>query len=570
MKRSNDFINSIIKRMSLDQKVGALLTLGFAGIVPKQHIYDYITKYHCGGLRLSPEMRIFGKYVDPDSDKTVINVSNKSGYKYENVPPVCTAKEYKEILDELQMIAQKRPLSLPLHFSFDQEGGTSSDMAFPGINIFSKPMGIKATGDKKLSYLVSKAVAEQSKAIGFNWIHSPVLDVNTVPDNPEIVTRSYSDDANEVAEYALEACKGYKDGKVIATGKHFPGRGASAVDAHFQVPVIDVDKETLMNRELLPYRKLFEAGVLPSVMIAHSVFPAIDPDNIATVSNKILTGLLREELKFEGVIATDSMTMGGVATRYGVANACAMSLEAGADLVLMKAENQLVHETIDMIKKFINEGRISEEELDNKVYRILDLKHQYGLFYNENDKMESPEAVMNRTSIKKLSKHVAKKSVLVAKDVKNYLPLKKNETAIVIEQKIKNNNDMQWHSGILYENCLRFGADVDYLETDYIYDNTDKENIKAALPDYSTVIITNYYLRTMKSNKVFLEDILKDYKGKVIVVTNTPYEEISIPAEAECVIVTFATSPDNVEVTAGALYGEIVPEGVWPITYRLP
>ena len=250
----------------------------------------------------------------------MVQVAPKNGVKYATAP-VCTASEYKAVLDSLQTAARKRPLSIPLHFSYDQEGGTSADFSFGGVNLFTKPMGIRAMNDPKMAYEIALAVSRQSRAVGFNWIHSPVLDVNSDPRNPEIYTRAYSDIAEEVAEYAEESCRGFQEGRMIATGKHFPGRGHSDVDAHFGVPIIDVDRDTMMRRELLPYKRLIEKDLLPSIMIAHSIFPAFDPDNIATVSKPILTGLLREELGFDGVITTDSMTMGAVATRYGVANA---------------------------------------------------------------------------------------------------------------------------------------------------------------------------------------------------------------------------------------------------------
>lgn len=566
MKKENAFVKDLISRMTLDQKIGALLTLGFAGAVPRKHIYDYITKYHCGGLRLTPFNRTFGSYVDPRNSKAVVSVTTSRGIKFKPAP-LCTPSEYKSVLDELQRVARERPLSLPLHFSYDQEGGTSADFAFGSVNLFTKPMGQRATGDPKMAYEIARAISLQSRAVGFTWVHSPVLDVNTDPRNPEIYTRAYSDNAEEVAEYAGESCRGFKEGGLIATGKHFPGRGHSDVDAHFQVPVIDVDRETMLNRELLPYRKLIEKGVLPSIMIAHSIFPAIDPDNIATVSKPIITGLLREELGFDGVITTDSMTMGGVATRYGVANACAMSLEAGADLVLMKAEGPLVEETIEAIRSFINEGRITLEELDKKVYRILNLKYEYGLFYNQNDRDVVPETVINDPAIIKLSKQVAKRSVLIGRDSENWLPIDPAEKVLVIEQKVKQFNTLKWHSGILFEGCMKYSDNVDYLETSYTWDSKDHEEIKKEIDNYDTLVITNYFCRGSLCNKEAIEEIIASGK-KVIVVTNTPYEEVSIPKNAKSVVITFATSPDNIEVVAGTLYGEIRPEGVWPVSYH--
>ncbi|MDD3251455.1 MAG: glycoside hydrolase family 3 protein [Lachnospiraceae bacterium] len=565
MKRTNSYINGLIAKMSLDQKVGAILTLGFAGVVPKQHIYDFIEKYQCGGLRLSCDMRAFGSYVDPKSAKTVVSVEGKHGMKYKGAAPVCTASEYKEVLDDLQRAARKRPLSIPLHFSYDQEGGSSADFCFGGVNLFTKPMGIRATGDPKLAYEVAKAVSEQSKAVGFNWVHSPVLDVNSEPKNPEIYTRAYSDCADEVAEYALESCRGFQDGKMIATGKHFPGRGHSDIDAHFQVPVIDVDEKTMEERELLPYKKLIAAGVLPSIMIAHSIFPAIDPDNIATVSKKVITGLLREKLGFDGVITTDSMTMGAIATRYGVANACAMALEAGADLVLMKAENQLVPETIEAIEAFVKEGRITEEALDEKVYRVLDLKYRYGLFFDRDNHNVVPEQVIADPAIRELARQVARRSVLIAKQADGGVLIGPDEKVLVVEQKVKNYNDFQWHSGILYEDCLRYSANVDYQETDYTYDEKDKAAILSRIGEYDTIVMTSYFLRGTLSNKDFIDEVIRSTDTKVIVVTNTPYPEISIPEHANNVVVTFATSPENIKVTAGVLFGAVTPEGEWPI-----
>jgi beta-N-acetylhexosaminidase len=554
--------------MSLEQKIGALLTLGFSGTLVRPHIYDNILKYHCGGLRLTPEGRLFGSYVDPKSGKNILNVVDTKGYKDRIPAPYVTAEDYRNILKELQSLAMSRPLGIPLHFSFDQEGGTGANFKFGGVNLFPKPMGIRVTGDSKLAYEIAKAISRQSRAVGFNWIHSPVLDINSNPDNPEINTRAYSDRVEDVVEYSIESCRGFKEAGLIATAKHFPGRGDSAVDAHFEMPVIDVDKKTLLERELLPYKRLIEEKLLPSIMIAHSIFPAIDNEDIATVSKKVLTGLLREEMGFEGVITTDSMTMGGVAVRYGVANACAMSLEAGADLVLMKAEGNLVEETFQTIKSFVEMGKISQNDLDNKVYRVLNLKYEYGLFNNGSLWDEKPEDVLRDEKIINLSKLVARKSVLVAKSKPKALPISKDEKVLVIEQINVTPNDMNWHPGILFKNCIKYNQNTQYLETEYTFDESDKAAITNAVKDYDSIVITNFYKRSSLSNNEFIRQLIKDCDKKIIVVTNTPYR-ISIPEGAENVIISFATSPPNMEVTAGVLFGEISPEGEWPLEYKL-
>jgi beta-N-acetylhexosaminidase len=565
MMMKNQFIMNIISRMSEDQKIGALLTLGFTGTMVRPHVHDAILKYHCGGLRLTPISRLFGSYVDPKSGKTILDVTDTRGYKKEINPPYPSASQYAKLLTDLQTLAASRPLGLPLHFSFDQEGGTSADFNFGGVNIFPKPMGLRATGDVNLAYHCAKAVARQAKAVGFSWIHSPVLDVNTEPMNPEVYTRAYSDVPEEVAEYAIKTCEGFKEEKFIATGKHFPGRGDSAVDAHFEMPVIKADRQTMMSRELLPYKELIKRELLPSIMIAHSIFPAFDDKDIATVSKKILTGLLRDELMFDGVITTDSMTMGGVALRYGVANACAMSLEAGADLVLMKAENTLVEETFNKIKEFVTNGRISADELDQKVYRVLKTKYDNGLFSPL--AQEDPEKVLRDPGIIALSEHIAKKSVLVHKSCD--LPLQKCGKILVIEQINKTPNDFYWHPGILYKKCLKYYDNIDYLETEYTFDDNDKERILQTIGMYDTVIITNFFIRGKLANNEFIEKLTakKQKEQKIVVLTNTPYP-ISVPKACENLIITFATSPANIEACAGVLFGAINAEGLWPIAWN--
>ncbi len=566
MEMKNSFIKGIIDKMTPEQKIGAVLTLGFAGTVVRPHIYDYINKYHCGGLRLTPHSREFGNYVDPKTGKTIVDLERSESYKKgAKVPPYCTASEYKEILDGFQEMARNRPLGIPLHFSYDQEGSENANFCFGGVNLFTKPMGIRATGDKRYAYEVAKAVGRQGKAVGFSWVHSPVLDVNTDPRNPEIGIRSYSDDPEVVAEYAEQALLGFKAANIIATGKHFPGRGQSAIDAHFELDVINVDRQTMLDRELLPYKRLIAKGILPSIMIAHSVFPAFDSENIATVSKKILTGLLRDELGFEGVITTDSMTMGSIATKYGVPQACAMALEAGADLVLMKAENALVDQTIAAIKESIDNGKLTYEELDKKIYRILSLKYEYGLFHAVNDNHTAPELTLNDPDIKTLSKEVGKKSVMVLRDRDGLIALPTDEKILVVEQSgVDRFNDLNMHSGMLYENCLKYNRNVGYIETAFDYDADDKAKIEKAIERYDTVVFTNYFFRGHLANTEYIRDLIKKGNKKVVLVTNTPYP-MTIPDEAGTVVITYSCTKHNIETVGQALFGKVVPQGEWPL-----
>ena len=200
------------------------------------------------------------------------------------------------------------------------------------------------------------------------------------------------------------------------------------------------------------------------------------------------------------------------------------------------------------------------------MYRVLKVKYDNGLFTPQTK--EDPEAVLRDPAIISLSKTAAKRSVLVSKN--RDLPLQKTGNILVIEQVNKTPNNFFWHPGILYKNCLKYYDGVDYLETAYTFDESDKERILQNIVNYVTVIITNFYIRGKLSNNQFIEELLFKTSSagspKIVVITNTPYP-ISVPKNCPNLIISFATSPDNMEVCAGVLFGKIQTEGTWPIMW---
>jgi beta-N-acetylhexosaminidase len=573
-------VSSIISSMTLEEKTGALFTLGFAGHTIRSYTLEFIEKLHCSGVRVSPLFRTFAGYKDPKTGKHVASTavdglddSLPEGrvHTRPDVPArlVNRPSLYSGLLDEIQTLARKRRSGLPLHFSFDQEGGSSADFNFGGPTVFPKPMGIRATGDVRLAYEAAKATARQCRALGLHWIHSPVLDINTEPMNPEVYIRAYSDHAETVAEYAVAACKGYRDGGLITTGKHFPGRGDSAQDAHFNIPVIDVDEDTLWNRELLPYRALIDEGLLPSIMIAHSIFPAIDPDDIATVSKPVITGLLREKMGFEGVVTTDSISMGGVVNRYGVAEACAMSLAAGADIVLIKFEEPYssVVECIDRVKEYIQDGRLPESEVDAKIERILKMKMQYGLF--DDAPRENPDEVIQEQEIIALGREVAERSVMVLRDEESVLPLPREGGRILVAEQLSGfrPNDWYWHPGMLWEACKSFNPRVDYYECDTMINQADEDALCAVAGEYDVIVMTSHFDRGRNFGDMDrYRRLIEAAGGSVVLVANSPYEW-AIPKEARNAVISWDATPASAAAVAKLLFGEMQSKGEWPLKH---
>ena len=368
----------------------------------------------------------------------------------EGLPPWASPEQYAAMLNELRDLAAQRDPAIPLHMIVDQEGDTSRDFARGGVVQFPSSMGLVAGNSVERAYQVAVAVSRQMKASGLDMIHSPVVDVNINPKNPEIGYRAYSDDPEIVAEYAIAQLKGFKENKVIAAAKHFPGRGDSATDAHHACPVLNVDADRFDKIELYPYKRLIDAGI-DAIMVAHCLYPHIDPDQISTVSRRVVTGILRDQLGFEGMITTDSITMGALIDRYGIGEACARALDAGADIILMKAENRWRGEMFYTIRKWVESGRIKADELDDKVRRILAIKKQYGLFDDMGRVDASKAAAPYRDKlVVETSKAAAQHAILVARDELKALPLDRSKRVLLINQQytLKTPNDIHDHPGL--------------------------------------------------------------------------------------------------------------------------
>jgi beta-N-acetylhexosaminidase len=580
--RKNDpkrekFIDKLLGEMTLEQKVGQCFTYMWSGHMVTPSVVQAIEKLHAGSLRLQPFCLAGKRLKYYDFDAAGTGYAYPQGYEpiAENLfiggtLAVTQPGEYAASLNKLQEIATNRPGNIPMNFSIDQEGDFSRDFPYGGINLFPSAMGLTATGDPKLVYEVNKAVALQLSAMGITCIHSPVCDVNLQPQNPEIGIRSFGDDAQVAAEYALAAMKGLQDGGLITTGKHFPGRGDSKTDAHHNVPVLDVPRKRLDEIELVPYRLLIKNG-LDCIMIAHNVYTAIDPDELATVSPKVIQGLLREELGFEGVITTDAIAMGALMKKYPLPVACAKALQAGCDMVLNKMETPFRDQGFLETLKFVREGKISEEALDTKVRRILRMKYDRGLFAKPQVDTKKADRWIKDKSVIRLARESARKAAMILKNEGNILPLKDGAKIAVFEQFAPEKTlglDVKMHRLSFTEAMYGHSMEIIAADTEFCASESDEALVMAVVEKVDTVVMTNHYFRQEPKNN---SDLVKKVvaKGKkVILVTNTPYEFSVVPGVA-AVICTFSSTPESMRVAADIIFGKEKPEGRWPLkNYR--
>lgn len=431
-KTKDKKIEDKISKMTLDEKIGQMLMLEFRhwedenGELQEvtelnEDIKNAIVKYKVGGVIL------FAENVR-DTEQTT------------------------KLTQNIQKAAVENGLD-PLLISIDQEGGIvvrlGTGTSLPGN------MALGATRDKELAYQYGKIIADEIKALGINVNLAPVMDTNNNSNNPVIGLRSISSDPKLVGELGSEVVKGLQDQGVSAAIKHFPGHGDTATDSHLGLPVVDKSFEEVEKLELVPFKKAANEGV-DMIMTAHISYPQLEKDTAiskkdgstvgipATLSDDILTGIIREKMHYDGIVITDAMKMQAIADHFGEEDAVVMAIKAGVDIPLMPALLQKNEDLLKLdniigrIKNEIDLGNISENEIDNSVYRILELKQKRGILDLNQYKVPLEEKIENALKVVGNKEHfdkqreITQKAITVTKN-NDLLPLypKANEKVLI-------------------------------------------------------------------------------------------------------------------------------------------
>ena len=563
-------IDTLLGSMSLGQKVGQLMVFPIYGAFITPDIVELVEKFHIGGLRITqkfhPGTDEHRRKVPPPEFLTR-SLAGPDEKTYDRQPELerisWSPREQAEAVNRLRAMAMNRRSGIPLHFVFDQEG-EGADFIF-GQRLLPYPMGLRATGDPEMAYKAALAIGRQAYALGANLIHSPVLDVNTNPANPEIGPRSYSSNPDEVALYAMASMRGFNEANIACTAKHFPGRGASSSDAHYELPEINLSREDLYQNHIEPFRKLIGAG-LQAVMAAFTSYPELDPTGRpAAVSEEIIKGLLREELGFNGIITTDNIEMGGLLEKYGMSEAAIMALNAGCDMILCRSYTPVRKGLIESVLTAVKQGRYPEKALDESVARILRFRRNLGLF--ENGGIVDPELAglpFNDREIVDITNEAARKSTLLLRNADEVLPINCSQKVLLVEQAHhfhKFINNSYAHPGLLWSEMCRHSDNVGIVLVNETVTEEDQRAVMERLDWADVVVVTGYYnYRSRNQLRSYLMSIIEAAKVPVVVVANTPYEAFGAPSEAQNVIVSFCPSGrENIRAVADMLYGKLKP-----------
>ena len=470
-------------------------------------------------------------------------------------------KETKKLVDKLQSWAQKSPHKLPLLISIDYEGGTVYTPITLGFDYLPTNMMLAAAQDEEGTAALAYLAGQELKRAGVHVNFSPVLDVNSNPNNPIIGVRSFGSDVNKVTRMGLSLMDGFKAAGIVPMVKHFPGHGDTAVDSHYAVPVVRTPVSQLENIHLKPFREAIRHQV-EGVMVGHVMYPALDKKDIATFSKPILQDLLRGKMGFNGLIVTDSLDMKG-ATSYCTISGCAVrSLAAGADLILLGRYIKPLKMT-EEIAQGVKEQHL-QDRVEESARKVFLLKKELGLLEKEEIAVAPSQAAYQQALAK-----VSDRAVTLVRDRHNLLPFAPEVTA------------KKPTVCAVFFAPSRFADQLLGLSQPFLEKGWKVRSYNAALTpkekDYyrayqcakgaDLVILTSLQWadRTNNNQKEVIGQLMKENKNVVLVSTMSPYDITQYPL-ADTVLATYGINKYVLNAAARIILGTLRPTGVMPVT----
>ncbi|MFC7257533.1 glycoside hydrolase family 3 protein [Streptomyces lutosisoli] len=550
-QRSRDQeLRALISGMTLEEKVGQLFVMrayGHSATAPDQADIDanlkeigvrtaaeLVAKYRVGGI-------IYFAWAH--------NTRNPH--------------QIADLSNGIQAASLAQPRGLPVLVSTDQEHGIVARVGKPAT-LFPGAMALGAGGSRDDARTVGRIAGAELHAIGIRQDYSPVSDVNVNPANPVIGVRSFGADPDAVAGLVAAEVKGYQRSGVAATAKHFPGHGDTAVDSHFGFPVITHTREVWSALDAVPFRAAIRAGI-DSIMTAHIMVPALDPSgDPATLSHPILTGILREELGYDGVVVTDSLMMEGVRTKYGDDRVPVLALKAGVDQLLNPPSLDVAW---NAVLNAVRGGELTEARLDESILRVLRLKSKLGLLDDPFVTDSGVDRTVGTPAHLRTADGIADRTTTLLVNKKGLLPLSRRRTPKVLvvgadpaSPSLSDGPPTTVLAGALTE--LGFTATA--LSTGTAPSTATIAKAVAAARDADAVVVGTYNVTATGSQKTLVDQLVATGVPVIAVAIRNPYDVAQLPGVGACLA---AYSWTDVELRAAArvIAGRRHPRGTLPV-----
>lgn len=466
-----------------------------------------------------------------------------------------------ELTGELQAWARQEGLP-PLLIGTDEEGGMVSRLPRPFVTMPSQ-MAQAAAGDPAVAAEAARLTAIQLRAAGLNLAFAPVLDVNSNPDNPVIGTRAYAGDPDTVARFGLAALAAYREAGIVATVKHFPGHGDTAIDSHLGLPIVARGGEEIEALELAPFRAAIEAGA-PALMTAHIVFRALD-DQPATLSPAVLTDLLRGRLGFDGVIVTDALAMQAIAGRWGSGEAARLAKAAGADLLLPLGTLANQTGVADRLRRELECGELDPALFTATAARLDRLRATYRLI---EPGAEPPP--LNHGSLAERARALATRAITLIGDP-SQLPLPPEAEIVAIECRAWQRSDAEEEREGVTPLARLLAAHFPRLRwlalEPYFTETRAREALELAASAERVIFITRNarWHEEQRALGAALGDLARSL---LHIAARSPYDAGLVP-HAGAVLLSFGDPPVSLQALAALVTGESRPTGALPVRLSL-
>lgn len=504
--------------LSLDEKVGQMLVVGFEGLRAPQYILNWLEDGKIGGVIL------FSRNIDTPEQVLALNRQLHS--------------------------AAKRPLLIAI----DQEGGVVARLR-DGFSESPGAMALGAANSPKLAEKVSSVLGKEMRSIGINWNLAPVLDITNDIRNPSVGTRSLGTDPTSVSELGVAQVRGFQLMGVAATGKHFPGKAKTPIDPHIELPVIYDPIDDMWEKDLMPFRIAIKEGIA-SIMITHVQFKDLEPEYPSTLSRTIIGTLLRQKLGFKGLVTTDCMEMGAIKKNYGPGESAVLAAEAGANMILFSHTREYQEEAYESLKNAFSSGRIPKEKLNRSVDVIMRIKEKFSwsdpppldvIFSKEH------QCIMNEAA--RLG------TVLIKND--GIIPTMRKDISIV-EFSLK--SDANRSTSFLFEYLSNRCEKVDYLlleAQDPSYDTSIRAFEMAKNSSFLVLATRNAHL--IAKQEQASKKILENAKNSVLLCLRNPYDVGVLDARA--IICTNGDSKPSISAAVDTIFGDINPRNKLPVNF---
>jgi beta-N-acetylhexosaminidase len=546
-------LRSLISRMTLPEKVGQLFVMrvyGHSATAPDQADIDanlseigvrtaaeLIAKYRVGGI-------IYFTWAHNTRDPhQIAGLSNG-----------------------IQKASLKQPRGLPVLVATDQEHGIVCRVGAPAT-LFPGAMAIGAGGSRADARTLGRISGAELRAMGINQDYSPDADVNVNPANPVIGVRSFGADPDAVAELVAAEVKGYQSSRVAATAKHFPGHGDTAVDSHFGFPVITHSRALWSTLDAVPFRAAIDARI-DSIMTAHIMVPALDDSgDPATLSHPILTGILRGELGYDGVVITDSLGMEGVRQKYGDDRVPVLALKAGVDQLLNPPSLDIAW---NAVLNAVRDGELTEARLDESILRVLRLKARLRLFEEPYVRQSDVDRVVGTRSHLATADRIAERTTTLLVNEGGLLPLSRGthkKVLVVGADPASPSGTTGPPTGVLAAALTGLGFTATALSTGTAPSAATIAKAVAAAKDADAVVVGTYNVAAADAQTKLVEQLVATGKPVVAVAIRNPYDVARLPSVRACLA---AYSWTDVELRAAArvIAGRVAPRGKLPVAVQ--